>query len=80
VIIKVVSTTGLVASFYRRWFAIPVLWALPVLLPGLRRRFDRSWLAASLVGGGLLAVHQVLFFTGSSSAERWCSSRSLRWC
>jgi drug/metabolite transporter (DMT)-like permease len=63
VMIKLVSTTGLVASFYRLWFAIPVLWALPALMPSMRRRFDREWLRASLVGGGLFAVHQVLFFS-----------------
>ena len=63
VLIKLVSTTGLVASFYRLWFAIPVLWALPALMPSMRRRFDREWLRASLVGGGLFAVHQVLFFS-----------------
>lgn len=63
VLIKVVSTTGLVASFYRLWFAIPLLWLLPAALPSMRRRLTRSWLSASLVGGGLFALHQVLFFT-----------------
>jgi drug/metabolite transporter (DMT)-like permease len=63
VLIKLVSTTGLVASFYRLWFAIPLLWALPVAAPSLRRRLTRDWLGASLVGGGLFALHQVMFFT-----------------
>ena len=62
VVIKAVSTTGLVASFYRLWFAIPLLWLLPVVIPAMRRRFTRQWLTASLAGGGLFAVHQILFF------------------
>ena len=62
-IIKLISTTGLVASFYRSWFAIPVLWALPVALPSVRQRLTRRWLTASLVGGGLFAIHQLFFFT-----------------
>lgn len=63
VMIKLVSTTGLVASFYRLWFAIPLLWALPAVIPSMRRRLTRQWLSASLIGGSLFAVHQVLFFT-----------------
>jgi drug/metabolite transporter (DMT)-like permease len=63
VVIKAVSTTGLVASFYRLWFAMPILWAVPALVPAVRRRLDGIWLRASLVGGGLFALHQVLFFT-----------------
>ena len=63
VMIKLVSTSGLVASFYRLWFAIPLLWLLPVGMPSMRRRLTRDWLVASLIGGGLFAVHQVLFFT-----------------
>lgn len=63
VIIKLVSTTGLVASVYRLWLAVPFLWAAPVFVPALRRRLDRPWLAASVVGGALFALHQVLFFT-----------------
>ncbi len=62
VIIKVISTTGLVASFYRLWFAIPLLWLLPVFFPSVRRRLTRRWLTASLAGGGLFALHQILFF------------------
>ena len=63
VLIKAVSTTGLVASFYRLWIAIPLLWVLPAMVPSMRRRLTREWLLASLVGGGLFALHQVLFFT-----------------
>ena len=63
VVIKLISTTGLVASFYRLWFAIPLLWLLPVALPTMRRRLDRQWVTASLLGGALFAVHQLLFFT-----------------
>ena len=62
VVIKVISTTGLIASFYRLWLAIPLLWLLPVFVPSMRRRFTSQWVTASLVGGGLFAVHQVLFF------------------
>ena len=63
VVIKLVSTTGLVASFYRLWFAIPLLWALPAVRPSMRECLNRDWLSASVIGGGLFAVHQVLFFT-----------------
>jgi drug/metabolite transporter (DMT)-like permease len=63
VMIKLVSTGGLVASFYRLWFAIPLLWVLPAAFPAMRQRLTREWLSASLVGGSLFAVHQVLFFT-----------------
>jgi drug/metabolite transporter (DMT)-like permease len=63
VMIKALSTTGLVASFYRLWFAIPLLWALPAARPSMRRRLTREWVSLSLVGGGLFAIHQVLFFT-----------------
>jgi drug/metabolite transporter (DMT)-like permease len=62
VVIKLLSTTGIVSSFYRLWFAIPVLWLLPVLVPSTRRRLTRAWLRGSLIGGGLFALHQVLFF------------------
>jgi drug/metabolite transporter (DMT)-like permease len=62
VVIKMVSTTGLVASFYRLWFAIPLLWLLPVCVPAMRRRLTAQWLTASAVGGVLFALHQVLFF------------------
>jgi len=63
VIIKLVSTSGLVASFYRLWLAMPLLWLLPVVMPGMRRRLTRAWLVASLAGGALFALHQVLFFS-----------------
>jgi len=63
VLVKTVSTSGLVASFYRLWFAIPLLWILPVVVPSLRRRLTRDWLVASLIGGSLFAIHQVTFFS-----------------
>jgi drug/metabolite transporter (DMT)-like permease len=63
VVPKLLSSTGLVISFYRLWFAIPLLWTLPVLLPSMRRRLTPQLFKVSLVGGGLFAVHQVLFFT-----------------
>ncbi|GIW42422.1 MAG: hypothetical protein KatS3mg076_2999 [Candidatus Binatia bacterium] len=64
VVIKVVSTTGLVASFYRLWLALPLLWAAVLLLPRLRARLGPVWLRSSLAGGSLFALHQVLFFQG----------------
>jgi drug/metabolite transporter (DMT)-like permease len=63
VAIKTVSVPGLVASFYRLWFAIAVLWTVALLVPRVRRRFDRTWLRASVVGGALFGVHQLFFFT-----------------
>lgn len=61
--IKFVSTTGLVASFYRLWIAIPFLWALVLSIPSLRIRLNRDWLYASLIGGTLFGFHQIAFFT-----------------
>jgi drug/metabolite transporter (DMT)-like permease len=63
VVIKLVSTGGLVASFYRLWFAIPVLWTIAAVLPSVRRRMNGTWAVSSLIGGSLFALHQVLFFT-----------------
>src|SRR5215468_247137 len=63
VMIKTLSTGGLVASFYRLWLAIPMLWVLPAVRPSMRQRLTREWLSFSIVGGGLFALHQVLFFT-----------------
>lgn len=60
--IKLVSTTGLVASFYRLWFAIPLLWLTALLTPSIRRRLDRGWMIACLRGGSLFGLHQILFF------------------
>jgi drug/metabolite transporter (DMT)-like permease len=63
VMIKAVSVTGLVASFYRLWFSIPLLWVIALARPQTRARLDGAWLRASLVGGTLFALHQVLFFS-----------------
>lgn len=63
VMIKAVSVSGLVASFYRLWFSVPLLWAIVLVQPGMRARLDRDWLRAALIGGTLFAVHQVLFFS-----------------
>ena len=62
VVIKLVSTTGLVVCFYRLWFAIPLLWMLPLAVPSLRQRLHAGWRSAALAGGSLFALHQVLFF------------------
>jgi drug/metabolite transporter (DMT)-like permease len=62
VAIKATSTTGIVTALYRTWFAIPPLWAT-MLAPGLRSRLNGDWLRASLVGGALFCVHQMLYFT-----------------
>lgn len=63
VMIKAVSVTGLVASFYRLWFSLPILWLIPLISPRARQGLDRDWLAASVIGGGLFALHQVFFFS-----------------
>ncbi len=63
VAIKAVSTSGVVTAFYRLWFAIPLLWLLVAIRPGMRRRLDRGWLGSCLAGGSLFALHQVLFFS-----------------
>jgi drug/metabolite transporter (DMT)-like permease len=62
VAIKAVSTTGLVTATYRLWISIPALW-LSVFSMSFRRRLDTAWLKASLVGGLLFSVHQILYFT-----------------
>lgn len=60
--IKFVSPTALVASFYRLWFALPILWFVTLSCPSIRRRLTRDWFRASLVGGTLFGVHQIAFF------------------
>lgn len=62
VLIKAVQATGLVTAFYRLWLAIPFLWGIAALQPGLATRLDRRWLRASIVGGLMFGVHQILFF------------------
>lgn len=62
VAIKATSVSGIVTAFYRAWFAIPLLW-LTMLAPSLRRGLDRNWLRASVIGGLLFCIHQVLYFT-----------------
>jgi drug/metabolite transporter (DMT)-like permease len=69
VLIKSVHATGLVTAFYRLWLAIPVLWLIASLRPGLGSRLDRSWLRASVIGGLMFGVHQILFFC----ALKWTS-------
>src|SRR5262249_51457366 len=59
---KAIPRPGLVPWFYRLWFAVPVLWLWVALSPGIRRRLGSTWLFASLGGGLLFSVHQVLFF------------------
>jgi drug/metabolite transporter (DMT)-like permease len=63
VAIKTLSTTGLVASVYRLWFAVPVLWLIPIMVPSVRRDLTRDWVRATLGGGALFAIHQILFFS-----------------
>lgn len=63
VMIKAVPVPGLVASFYRLWFSLPLLWAIPLVHPPARARLDRRWRRAALIGGCLFALHQVLFFS-----------------
>jgi len=62
VVIKLTSTNGLTTSFYRLWFAVPFLWATAALVPAMRRRLHRRWLGASIGGGLLFGIHQLLFF------------------
>lgn len=62
VAIKMVSVSGFVASFYRLWFAVPLLWLVVLNMPKARRSLDRQWLLASIVGGVLFAGHQICFF------------------
>jgi len=62
VAIKVVTVGGLVTALYRLWFAIPLLW-LVMLWPGLRPRLDGRWLRASVIGGVLFGIHQILYFS-----------------
>jgi drug/metabolite transporter (DMT)-like permease len=69
VLIKAVQATGLVTAFYRLWLAIPFLWVIGSLQPGFAGRLDRHWLRASLIGGLMFGVHQILFFC----ALKWTS-------
>jgi drug/metabolite transporter (DMT)-like permease len=62
VLIKLTSTTGFVTSFYRLWFAIPLLWLIAMSVPGMRPRISGPWCKACLLGGSLFAIHQIFFF------------------
>jgi len=62
VMIKAVPVSGPVASFYRLWLALPLLWLVPLLHAPARARFDRNLLRAALIGGSLFALHQIFFF------------------
>jgi len=62
VVIKAVPTSGLVTTFFRLWFAIPLLWMVALSTPPAHLRFDRAWLAGSVLGGLLFGGHQLLFF------------------
>ncbi len=62
VAVKLVSVTGLVASFYRLWLAVPLLWLAAALAPAVRRQMNRQWLRACLAGGALFGIHQFFFF------------------
>lgn len=61
--IKQASVTGVVTAFYRLWMAIPFLWTITLLVRRERPRLDGRWLRASLGGGSLFALHQMLYFT-----------------
>jgi drug/metabolite transporter (DMT)-like permease len=63
VVIKMTTVTGLVASFWRLWMVVPLLWAVLLGTPSIRRRLGRRFRRASLVGGTHFGVHQILFFT-----------------
>ena len=45
VMIKGIAVPGLVASFYRLWFSVPLLWAIPLCHPRIAGA-ARSRLAA----------------------------------
>ncbi len=62
VAIRAVGTSALVTSFYRLWLAVPVLWLLVAGLPAVRSGLGRTWLLASIGGGVLFGLHQILFF------------------
>ncbi len=64
VVIKAVSVTGLIASFYRLVFALPLLWIVALSSPAVRRRLDRNWAWHCLIGGILFSLHQLMFFNG----------------
>lgn len=72
-LIKTVHATGLVTAFHRLWLSIPWLWVITVCRPGFAHRLDRDWLRASVLGGALFGLHQILFF----SALKWTSVASV---
>jgi drug/metabolite transporter (DMT)-like permease len=63
VAIKATSVTGLVASFWRLWIAAPVLWLSVLATPAARAELDAGFRRASLLGGTLFGLHQILFFS-----------------
>ena len=61
-VIKFISASGVVASVYRLWFAMPFLWMTALSSPSVRKGITPRWITASVVGGTLFAGHQVFFF------------------
>lgn len=64
VVIKMVPVSGMIASFYRLWLALPILWVVAYATPDVRARLDAQWLRACIIGGLLFSLHQVFFFNG----------------
>jgi drug/metabolite transporter (DMT)-like permease len=63
ILVKSVDLDPLVASFYRLWFGVPVLWGVALLQGRGRVRLSWQWLRLCAVGGLLFGVHQVFFFS-----------------
>lgn len=62
ILVKSVSMDPLVASFYRLWFGVAVLWSATLARRQGRRPLSWQWLRLCAVGGALFGFHQIFFF------------------
>lgn len=62
ILVKSVDMHPLVASFYRLWFGVAVLWLATIARGAARRRLSWQWLRLCAAGGVLFGVHQIFFF------------------
>ncbi len=63
VLVKSVETQPILASCYRLWFGVALLWTVALFRGKALSIINWRWLRLSTAGGLLFGVHQILFFT-----------------
>ncbi len=62
ILVKSTDVAPLVASFYRLWFGVAILWSVTLLRGRTRQTLRWQWLKLCAFGGLFFGVHQILFF------------------